>query len=138
VHRAAAAASTPGATQSDADDFGPAMAEMTLVRPAAARDSSSAEQPLQRAAAHAAPLEMPLVTPAVARAVDEAGDDRPRGVEAFGRVSREITIDEVQSSVAGQSPDKAAEPNLDVLTERVWERIRRKLRIERERTRGVL
>lgn len=134
VHRAVAAPSTPSALLRDADGFDPAMPELPLVTPPAPRDSGSGEQAVQRTAAHAAPLEMPLVAPAVARAADEAGDDRPRGVEAFGRVSREVTVDEVQTT----APTQPAEPNLDVLTERVWERIRRKLRIERERTRGVL
>jgi hypothetical protein len=82
------------------------------------------------------PVEMPLVSPppAIAREVDTA--------RVENRISREVTIDEVHSQVDpgngnANNNAPAPEPNIDEITEKVWQRIRRKLRIERERSRGI-
>jgi hypothetical protein len=82
------------------------------------------------------PVEMPLVSPppAIAREVDTAWVEY--------RISREVTIDEVHSQVDPGNDNAnnnapAPEPNIDEITEKVWQRIRRKLRIERERSRGI-
>ena len=93
---------------------------MPLVTPPAA-EATGAQ--LQRKA-DSAPLDMPLVSPpSISRVGDadsDSGDGAPPGVEAFGRVSRAVTIDDVSTS---SSQPEAKEPDLDALTDRVWERI---------------
>ncbi|MEO9255391.1 MAG: hypothetical protein ABI305_07630, partial [Tepidiformaceae bacterium] len=83
------------------------------------------------------PVAMPLVTPPpIARQVDDSA--------SHTTLAREVNINEMQVNNApsgtgsGQHDSGAAvEPDIDELTEKVWQRIRRKLRIERERTRGI-
>jgi hypothetical protein len=142
VHRSAApgaAARTTNAIQRHPDGSTLSRAEMPLVSRTAAPDTGT----VQRSSGGIGErLEMPLVAPAIARTASEDTEDGPPpGVVAFGRVSRAVEIDELRVNSNAEPPGTnggAPEPNLEVLTERVWERIRRKLRIERERSRGVL
>jgi hypothetical protein len=86
---------------------------------------------------------MPLAAPATVLASRTSDDDfaqrLPGGGETYGQVSRAVTVDELQTS---PTPADAAGPmsndQVDALTDRVWERIRRKLRIERERSKGIV
>jgi hypothetical protein len=59
-------------------------------------------------------------------------------------IQREVTTDEVTAQVSAAEAPGSTDPDLlqkldvDELTERVWSRIRRKLRVERERSRGIV
>jgi hypothetical protein len=85
-------------------------------------------------------VEMPLVSPpSIARQVSETLAQRAdiaRAVE-INELNVRSTVDS-NSSGAQESSASPASPDLDDLTEKVWQRIRRKLRIERERSRGIV
>ena len=76
---------------------------------------------------------MPLSTPsAQAPAVQRTPE--PARHEAIGQFS-ETTINRVENVPA---PNESATVDLEVITEHVWGEIRRRLRVERERSRGVM
>jgi hypothetical protein len=116
----------------------------TVARPeaAASTNAASAIGALQRAAAAAGDASPEVSFPLLA--VGAAG-----GAAQPGTVQRVIGENEAIAQVSDQqttnnSNDEQTEKielsklDLDELSERVWSRIRRKLRIERERSRGIV
>jgi hypothetical protein len=109
---------------------------------AAASNAASAATAVQRTASTAGGSppgpSFPLVTPGGANAAARPGTiqreitDAP---EAIAQVSNEQSTNTNSEGSENIDLDKI---NIDELSERVWSRIRRKLRIERERSRGIV
>ena len=81
---------------------------------------------------------MPVVAPAAVARTTDATDELPSG-DSVGRISRLVTDSgpKPESTEKSEENDpEAKKRELDAITEHVYQTIRRKLVVERERTRG--
>jgi hypothetical protein len=79
---------------------------------------------------------MPLAQGGMAAASQAAGEAAP-GAMAAGQQALGTITGVAPSPDGGDTPAAPALPSLDKLTEHIWKEVQRKLKVERERSRGL-